>query len=150
MSAVTHRLDAVIQPISACQIATNADNAAIDAIFPMCRNKPYYLRSYSNLLSFLSKPESDEFTGPHAPRAWLELTEIERIAIKSKANQFAVRNPYLNVSINTLKSEAWKQDHSTRTVEETLNFYKGDEWACEAICVCAEFLGLTFTSNEAT
>lgn len=149
LTAVTARLDAVIQPISARQMAANADNAAIDAIFPLCRKKPYCLRSYSNLLSFLSNPESDELTGPLAARSWLELKEIERTAIKSKAEQFAARNPYLKVSITTLKSEAWKQAHSTTTVEETLNFYKGDEGACEAVSVCAAFLGLTSVSDEA-
>lgn len=64
--------------------------------------------SYSNLLSFLSKSESDEFTGPLAPAAWLALTEEERVKIKTKADQFAVDNPYLKLSIKTLKSEAWK------------------------------------------
>jgi hypothetical protein len=140
----------VIQPISARLMASNADNAAIDAIFPLCRKKPYCLRSYSNLLSFLSKPESDEFTGLLAPRSWLELKKINRTAIKSKAKQFAARNGYLKVSITTLKSEAWKQAHSITTVEETLNFYRGDEGACEAVNVCAAFLGLTSGSDEAT
>ena len=149
LTVVTARLDAVIQPISARQMAINADNSAIDAIFPLCRKRPYCLRSYSNLLSFLSNPESDEFTGPLAPKAWLELKEIERTTIKSKAEQFAVHNPYLKVSITTLKSEAWKQADSTTTVEETLNFYKGDEGACEAISICAAFLGLTSTSDKA-
>ena len=147
LTAITVLLDAVIQPISARQMAINADNAAIDAIFPLCRKKPYCLRSYSNLLSFLSKPESDEFTGPLAPRSWLELKEIERTAIKSKAEQFAVDNPYLKVSITTLKSESWKQAHSTTTVEETLKFYKEDEEAYEAVSVCAAFLGLTSASD---
>jgi hypothetical protein len=152
LSRVTARLDEVVQPISARQMATNADNAAIDAIFPQCRKKPYCLRSYSNLLCFLSKPESDEFTGPLAPAAWLELTEDERTAIKTKADQFVVNNPYLKVSIKTLKSEAWKQAYSTTTVEETLKFYKqqGDEGACDAVSVCAVFLGLTSTDNEAS
>jgi hypothetical protein len=149
LTAITVRLDAVIQPISARQMATNAENAAIDAIFPLCRKKPYCLRSFNNLLSFLSNPVSDEFTGPLAPRSWLELKEIERTAIKSKAEQFAARNPYLKVSITTLKSEAWKQAYSTTTVEETLKFYKEDEGAYEAVSVCTAFLGLTSASDEA-
>jgi len=124
LEKVTARLDEVIQPISARQMATNADDAAIEAIFPQCRKKPYCLRSYSNLLSFLSKPESDEFTGPLAPAAWLALTEAERVEIKTKADQFAAKNPYLKVSIKTIKSEAWKQAHSTTTVEETLSFFQ--------------------------
>ena len=131
-------------------MATDADNAAIDAIFPLCRKRPYCLRSYSNLLSFISNPESDEFTGPHAPKSWLELEEIERAAIKSKAEQFSIGNPYLKVSIKTLKSEAWKQAHSTTTVEETLNFYEKDEGAWKAVSVCAAFLGLISASDEAT
>lgn len=150
LTAVTARLDKAIQPISARQMATNADNAAIEAIFPQCRKRPYCVRSYRNLLSFLSNTGSDEFTGPLAPKSWLELEEVERTEIKSKAEQFAVLNPYLKVSVTTLKSEAWKQAHSTTTVEETLNFYKGDETACEAISVCAAFLGLTSAFDEAT
>ena len=73
--------------------------------------------------------------------------EIERTAIKSKAEQFAVDNPYLKVSITTLKSESWKQAHSTATVEEILKFYKEDEEAYEAVSVCAAFLGLTSASD---
>ncbi len=78
------------------------------------------------------------------------MKEIERTAIKSKAEQFAARNPYLKVSIMTLKSEAWKQAHSTTTVEETLNFYKENEGTCEAVSVCAAFLGLISVSDKAT
>lgn len=152
LSHVTARLDEVIQPISARRIATDADAAAIAAIFPQCRKKPYCLRSYSNLLSFLLKPESDEFTGPLAPAAWLALTEEERAEIKTKADKFTNENPYLRLSIKTLKSEAWKQAHSTKTIEETLTFYKqqGDEEASEAVSVCAVFLGLSSTSDEAS
>jgi archaellum component FlaC len=148
LTAVTARLDEVIQPISARQMATNADNAAINAIFPLCRKKPYCLRSYRNLLSFLSNPQSDDYTGPLAPKSWLELEEIERTAIKSKAEKFAACNPYLKVSIKMLKEEAWEQAHSTTTVEETLNFYKEDEGICEAVKVCAAFLASM--SDEAT
>ena len=150
LTAITVLLDTVTQPIFARQMVINADNAAIEAVFPLCRKKPYCLRSYSNLLSFLSKPESDEFTGPLAPRSWLELKEIERNATKSKAEQFAAHNPYLKVSIRVLKNEAWKKAHSTTTVEETLKFYNEDEGAYEAVSVCAAFLGLTIASDEAT
>lgn len=149
---VTDRLDEVIQPISARQMATNADIAALDAIFPQCRKKPYCLRSYSNLLSFLSNPASDEFTGPLAPAAWLKLEEDERKAIQKKADKFASSNPFLRFSIKTLKSDAWKQAHSTTTVEETLIFFQqhGDEVAVDAVNVCAEFLGLTLKADEFT
>ena len=105
--------------------------------------RPYCLRSYSDLLSFLSNPESDEFTGP------LELKEIERTAIKGKAKLFATRNPYLKISIMTLKSEAWKQDYSSTTVEETLNFYEEDEEICDAVRVCVAFLGLNPAYDKA-
>ena len=122
-------------------MATNADAAAMDAIFPLCRKKPYCLRSHSNLLSFLSNPKSDMFTGLLAPKSWLELNEVERTAIKSNAEQFTIHNPFLKSSIETLKSESWRQEHNT-TVQETLNFYKGDEVAYEAVMACADFLGL--------
>jgi hypothetical protein len=101
-------------------------------------------------LSFLAKPDS-EFTGPHAPAAWLNLTESERLEIKARADEFIASNPYLKVSIKTLKSVAWKQTYKTTTVEETLRFYKkqGDEGACEAVSVCAVFLGLTSMTDVA-
>eukprot|EP01041_Mallomonas_annulata_P004541 gene4541-9011_t len=150
LSAVTGRLNEVIQPSSAWQMATNAENAVMNAIFPSCRKKPYCLTSYRDLLTFLSKPESDELTGPFAPAAWLELAEKERNAIKTKAEQFVVCHPYLKVSIDILKSEAWKQTHSTTTVKETMKFYEGDEEACESVSVCAEFLGLTSAADKAT
>jgi hypothetical protein len=75
-------------------MATNADYAAMDAIFPLCRKNPYCLRSYSNLLSFLSNPKSDMFTGPLAPKSRLELNEA---AIQSNAEQFQfpIHNPFL-------------------------------------------------------
>ncbi|RYG94473.1 hypothetical protein EON65_57445 [archaeon] len=135
---VKARLDSVIQPISARQLAMNADKAAISAIFPECRRKPYYLRSYSNLLSFLSNPESDQFAGPLAAAAWWKLTEDDRVAIKTRAEQFVVQNPDLRISIKTLKEE-WEQAHSCTTVEETLSFIEkqGEEEACDAVKVCA-------------
>lgn len=150
LADVTERLDEVTQPISARQIASNADNAAINAIFPEWRNKPYNLRSYSSLLSFLSKPEFDRFTEPLAPAAWLALTEEERVKIKSKADKFAVDNPYIKISIETLKSEASRQAYGTATVDETINFYKqqGDEEAFEAVSECDKFLGLTSTMTH--
>jgi hypothetical protein len=71
ITVLTDRLDAVIQPISARQIATDADNAAIDKIFPQCRKKPYCVRTCSNLLSLLSNPDSHKFIGPDAPKSFL-------------------------------------------------------------------------------
>ncbi|RYH21440.1 hypothetical protein EON65_20680 [archaeon] len=100
----------------------DADKATISAILPHCRKKPYCLRSYSNLLSFLSNPGSDQFIGPLAPAAWLELMEDERMTIKTRANQFAARNPYLQITIKILKDEAVVQTHSCTTIEEILSF----------------------------
>jgi hypothetical protein len=105
LTAVNVRLDAMIQPIFGGQMATNADYAAMDAIFPQCRKKPYCLRSNSNLVSFLSDPKSDMFTRPLAPESWLKLNEVERTAIQSSAKQFIIYNPFLKSSIDTLKSE---------------------------------------------
>lgn len=142
LSHVEARLDGVVRPICVRQMAISADNAAIDAIFPQCRKMSYYVRSFRNLLSFLSKPEYDDFTGPYAPAAWLELKEDGRAAITAKAAQFVRNNPYLKLSIDTLKDAA--------TVQETLQFYmqQGDEEVCDAIKVCAGFLRLTSTVSD--
>jgi hypothetical protein len=150
LTAVKVRLDAVIRPISGRQLATNADYAAMDAIFPQCRKKPYCLRSYSNLMSFLSDPKSDMFTGPLAPESWLKLDEVERTAIQSNAKQFIIHNPFLKSSIDTLKSECWRLAHNITTLQDTLNFLRGDEVAYEAVRTCADFLCLTSASDEAT
>jgi hypothetical protein len=88
-------------------MATDADNAAIDVTFPQCRKKPYCLRTYS-----FSNPDSHKFTGPDAPKSWLEMKEAERNAIKIKAEQFSIVSPYLRVTMKILKDEAWKQAHS--------------------------------------
>lgn len=139
------RLEDLIQPNFIHQMATDCEKTAMEVIFPLCRKKPYYLRSYSNLLMFLSEPDSDKFTGPFAPAAWMQLPEEERAAITTRAKQFVASNQDLKVAIWTLRSAAWKHTRSTRTVEETLNVYKqlGDDETCEAITVCAVFLGWT-------
>ena len=90
------------------------------------------------------------FTGPLASKSWLELNEVERTAIKSNAEQFTIHPSFLKSSIETLKSESWRQAHNTTTVQETLNFHIGDEVVYEAVRACADFLGLTSASDEAT
>jgi hypothetical protein len=131
-------------------MATDANNAAIDVTFPQCRKKPYCLRTYSNLLSLLSNPDSHKFTGSHAPKSWLEMKEAERNAIKIKAEQFSIVSPYLRVPMKTLKDDSWKQAHSFTTVEETLYFYVQHEGVWKAVSVCATSLGLISASDETT
>eukprot|EP01039_Chlorochromonas_danica_P005293 gene5293-5828_t len=145
ISSVEARLDELIQPELMRRMAIKADKAAREAIFPQCHKKPFCIISYKYLLRFLSKPESNDFAGPFAPAAWLELTEEQRLEIKTKAKQFVEEHPYLEISIEDLKSNMWKHVHGTMTIEEMLIFYKrqGDEEAYEALSDCALFLGWT-------
>jgi len=136
-------LDKVIQPISARQWAIDADILAMLSIFPDCRRKPFCMRSYKNLLSFLLMPESSEFTSPTAPQAWLAFTPEKRAEIQSKAKTFTANNPKLKCSIDTLKNEAWRLAHTATSVAEVLKYFTlvGDVEACKAVTVCTEFLG---------
>jgi hypothetical protein len=135
-------LEQIIQPISARQIASNADLAAMNLIFPGARKKPFCLKSLSNLISFIRNPNSAEFTSPLGPKEWSKLAESVKQDIKSKLDRLLESRPYLNVSIKTLKDSAWKQVHATTNIIDTVAYYKnaGDDESADAVEECAQFL----------
>lgn len=138
--SLTETLNNVVQPISARQIANDAEADAIKYIFPDARKKPFCIRSLGNLLSFINNPESDEFTSPHGPSAWKALGKEKTDSIKDKANELINKHPYLKVSIKHLKDSAWKQAHSTTTIKETIEFYmEKDEELVDCISECIIF-----------
>lgn len=152
-AAMQRKLDQVIQPLSARQIAADADTAAMDLVFPNCRKKPFCLRSLSNLVKFVRNPSSAEvqdYVSPLGPQAWLNLPEEKREAIRANIERLSMERPYLASCIKTLKDSAWKQAHSTTTVSETVEFYKntGDDVAAEAVEECAQFLSSLAPSSN--
>jgi len=130
------------QPISARQIADNAEKSAMKLIFPDARKKPFCLVSLRNLISFVNNPTSAEFTSPLAPAEWAKLGSEQTDAIKENVQKFLNSHPFLTSSINTLKKNAWKQEHSNTTINEIVEFYKkeGDDESAEAVEECMTFL----------
>ena len=77
-----------VSEVTAKDIALKAELKAMDFVFPECRKKPFCLRSYRNLESFVSNP-TDEYTGPTAPSMWNEMDEAVKQNVRSKIDVVA-------------------------------------------------------------
>ena len=92
-----------VSEVTAKDIALKAELKAMDFVFPECRKKPFCLRSYRNLVSFVSNP-TDEYTGPTAPAMWNEMDEAVKQDIRSKIDDVANHCEYLKTHIKDLKN----------------------------------------------
>jgi chromosome segregation ATPase len=146
LSVVTARLDEVIQPISARQIATDADEKAIKTVFPMAKKRPYCIRSFSNLREFLQSPQDavkKQLCYPDANDAWLKLSEKEREAIKERLRLLEIAHPKLGYSIKEVKDNCWRAAHtiSVSATELVKSFSESDEEdLAESVQICDEFI----------
>ena len=75
---------------------------------------------------------------------------VKLTAVTEQYHEVSEKQTAVTSSIDTLKSESWRQAHNTTTVQETLQFYIGDAVAYDAVRASAEFLDLTSASDEAT
>jgi len=136
MSVLSQKYDALAQPLSARQMAFNADVKAMKLAFPAAKSKPYCIRSFSNLKLFIEKPESDQYSGPDAYDAWKALSLVDRDAIKKRVIKIDATYKYLRHSIATLKEANSKLAHSVTSYEDTVKFFADDEDIVECIkCV---------------
>jgi hypothetical protein len=69
--------------VCAREIARKAEIKAMDFVFPDCRKKPYCLRSYKHLISFVSNPTTDN-TSCFAPIYWSELDDVVKSEVKDR------------------------------------------------------------------
>jgi hypothetical protein len=92
-----------VSEVTAKDIAIKAELKAMDFVFPECRKKPYCLRSYRNLVSFVSHP-TDEYTGPTAPAMWNTVDELVKQDIRSKIDDVASHCEYLKTHVKDLKN----------------------------------------------
>ena len=140
--------DELLQPIGAREIASRCDIKAMDFIFPHCRRKPWCLRSYSNLLSFLSNPHSDDYSGPDAPGAWLKLSEEQKTATLKRKAFVVERYSYLKLHIMDLKKKGNEVAHRATSFDELYAFYSQEEdpELLEALLDCQTFLDTELTT----
>lgn len=90
---------------------------AMDLILPNCRKKPFRLRSYKNLIAFISNPSSDEHTSPHAPNSWSDLSATDQSAIRNRGDIVKRKYDYLVLHIKDLKKGGNTLAHSRRIKE---------------------------------
>lgn len=92
-----------LQPFTAQQIAYDADEKAISVAFPGASLRPFCIRSFSDLVTFISNPASDRVTGPEAPTAWAAMNSNEKASVTERAHAIRCKFPYLLCSIAALK-----------------------------------------------
>ena len=125
---------------AARDLGTAADNKAMDFILPNCRKKPFCLRSYKNLIAFISNPSSDEHTGPHAPKSWSDLSAADQSAIRNRGDFVKRKYDYLVLHIKDLKKGGHTFAHGAVTTGELKKLLIPDHPLYDAAASCEEFL----------
>jgi hypothetical protein len=142
-------LESIKQPLTARHFADQADKRAISIAFPKASKRPFSIRSFGNLVSFIDDPEKAErneqcFVG--AAKAWAEMREEDRTSIKSRVDQIRTQQEQLKVSIKTIKEQCWQGAHcAMSTAEDIIAYYerKDEEVIADALKVCCDFLNET-------
>lgn len=134
--------------ITGKEIAIKAEEKAMDFVFPECRKKPYCLRSYGNLVSFVSNP-TDEYTGHTAPAQWAALDELVKQDIRNKIDDVSNHCQYLKTHIKDLKygGELTTQVCSNVDAIKELLRTKNEEDLLESLEECLNFLEAKLYSN---
>lgn len=134
--------------ITAKEIAIKAEIKAMDFVFPECRKKPYCLRSYGNLISFVSHP-TDEYTGHTAPTHWAELDDAVKHDIRSKIDDVSNHCEYLKTHIKDLKYGGEMTTQVCSNVEGVKELFrkKNEEELLESLEECLNFLEVKLYSN---
>ena len=120
-------------------LARKAEEKAMLYVFPSCKEKPYCLSSFQNLLSFLSNPTSNVHTGPLAPEAWREIPCETKVGILKRKLWIDENFGYLRVYIAGLRDDA----------DNIPIYYAEDENSpelAEAIAECQRFLNFDLTN----
>ena len=118
-----NRLNRTVFGIGSRELAGKAEEKILNYVFPGCKKKPYYLRSFKNLLSFLSDPSSAVHSGPLAPDAWRKIpTKVQEGILKRKL--WIVNNfNHINDHINSLKDLGNEIAHFPINYEDLISYY---------------------------
>ena len=138
------------QYIGARDVASKVDNKAMDFVFRDCRKKPFCLRSFANLLSFLANPTSSDYTGPSAPNAWIALSDQEKRNIQRRCSIIQERFEYLKVYIRDLKREGNEIAHKATSIDELRKFFviNDESGLLEALNGCVQCLDYDFVTVD--
>jgi septal ring factor EnvC (AmiA/AmiB activator) len=129
--------------LSAREYGNRADRKAIKIVFPRASQRPYCIRSFSNLVAFVENPANAEKMNlclPGAKDIWDTLEESDRANIHRKISNLEAAYPELQYSIKTLKDSANDAAHSITSFEETSVHFEDDEVMRYAIGVCEGLL----------
>ncbi len=137
-----------VSEVTAKDIALKAELKAMDFVFPECRKKPYCLRSYRDLVSFVSNP-TDEYTGPIAPAMWNEMDEVVRQDIRSKIDDVANHSEYLKTHIKDLKNGGELTTQVCKNIESMKELFRDHDKSelLESLEECLHFLEVKLFSN---
>jgi hypothetical protein len=137
-----------VSEVSARDIALKAELKAMDFVFPECRKKPFCLRSYRNLVSFVSNP-TDEYTGPTAPAMWNEMDDALKQDIRSKIDDVANHSEYLKTHIKDLKTGGEITTQVCKNIEDIKELLRDHDKSelLESLEECLHFLEVKLFSN---
>jgi hypothetical protein len=107
--------------VCARDIAMKAEVKVMDFIFPECRRKPYCLRFYKHLLSFISNPTTDN-TSSFAPIYWNELDDNVKLDIMDRIEFMKTNSMYLKTHIEGLKIDNVINNTVCGSVDEVMEF----------------------------
>jgi len=110
---VKQELKQMKESLCAREIGYRTDEAVRKSIFSDSMKKPYYIRSFRNLLKFIDDPinaEKSSLCGDKASSEWFKLSESKRREIAERAQAIRDDHPDLKESIETLKDN-WNVAH---------------------------------------
>ena len=137
-----------VSEVTARDIAVKAESKAMDFVFPECRKKPFCLRSYRNLVSFVSNP-TDEYTGPTAPAIWNDMDEAVKQDIRSKIDDVASHCEYLKTHVKDLKTGGELTTQVCENIESMKELLRNHDKSelLESLEECLHFLEAKLFSN---
>ena len=144
LKKLEEELGSIKEGLSAREIGSRADTAALKKVFPNVTKKPFSIRSLANFVKFIENPEkatSDCLCPNGAAEAWSEMLESDKNSIKGKLVTLFEQYPGLLFSIKTLKDN-WKVVHTITSMDDSLKNFRdlGDDTMVDAIEVCAKLI----------
>jgi hypothetical protein len=124
------------EPETLREIGYNADMKALNFVFPVCRQKPYGIRTLSELKTFLEDTETTETQNlaiHTAIYAWLNISCREKSRIRDRMINLLGSYPNLIYYIKTLKDVFFIDEE--------------DEVVSDAKKTCSQFIANIDKSN---
>lgn len=112
-----------VDAIGGRQYAVSVEYKAMEYVFPNCRQKPYCLRSFKNVLSFIEHPRAGEIAPDTAPAAW-EVMDVNLKGLIKRRARFVI-DSFSNLvwGLKVLKEDGNNVAHIPRSTAELRSYF---------------------------